>query len=900
MVHKKVIISIKELYIMKNADSIIISDTKLSNQINDLVSNSSKLKKSLFDAIILKKGIDDYELSKFTSYVEKILKDWSSDANSIKDAIKLVKVDNCNIGMDVLDYNYIKEFIYGNYDYASVLQFTDGLLKGIEEGGMSNPQDIEDFKDHTVSMAFNNLTPSVAGLLDSVLSEERNLMIKKANELDIKNFEIIQTYNDLFKYRDNPELCRSISKTIDYISNKEITLPELGYDNTRLYISFIATVVEYITYSIAVYVVRIFMIGKYAEPFIMCEHHDESITESVNNKFDLNSLSENPNGEVSSILRNISELTVKDFNKIENLKLTLNEFLAHIDMKPISHKGNGEYDGIYDVRNAIKKEFKTNEFHKKLCNNVFYDFFIDFKGNNYCDSSPEFYQKIRFFMYNDHNGLPGSLSPKNELLAMINDANYGVSISDYQKLARDICAVMIHLSIEIYCIYTDLCNRLDNMINKNTLYTTLGERKSYSESIKFIEELYEELMFIFIQKLSYIERTINKMRSGTIKNSIDITSLNIPGLETDSSFKHSMMMSYPDTSATHLTESVDMYALPIFESYEIFDEYLRTLPEFSNDLYLNEAEDIKVTANNGIKVDKKDKLVEVTSDSISKIINKIRAILDALWKRIQNFWNGKSFGMVKKWVIDNEETLKGLKFTPETKLTILPYKDEITLPSGFFNLPNNLRKFDEKVVESGDSLQKYLRTLYPSDQIAQWFASGNEDVAAQRYMNLILFDDGSENPRDLVSITGEDIQKKLVVWISTIKESDETLNAFKRISDSIISSIGSVNSKIVNITNKQKHPTGQSQSVDGASTNAALASKDTNDNIQSGGSNSLSILSDASTRITVAITRLWSPIAPITIKAMINQYKYIKSAYEMSSGTSGKVVNTSAEPTGQL
>ena len=43
------------------------------------------------------------------------------------------------------------------------------------------------------------------------------------------------------------------------------------------------------------------------------------------------------------------------------------------------------------------------------------------------------------------------------------------------------------------------------------------------------------------------------------------------------------------------------------------------------------------------------------------------------------------------------------------------------------------------------------------------------------------------------------------------------------------------------------------------------------------------MLSYAATRVTAAVTRLWAPIAPAVIQAMMNEYNYIKTAYTLGN-----------------
>lgn len=864
---------------MGNINFTVFRDSDIRKSTHELISESSKLKAEIFKTIVMGKELDKQNIKSFESYINEFLKFWSSYGDNLKAVIKDIKIDDCDEGIEVIEYTYIKNFIYGNYDYASILHFVDGILKGVNDKSMKTPADIDDFKNHTIDLAFNHQDPSVAGLLDSVLSEEIKSVKKKADSLDLKMFDTIRNYNDLFGFRDRPELYKAITKTLEYITTHNIAPSGYDHTNVRLFISLVNNIVEYITYSLTAYAVRIFVISQYANSFISCKHVEDSemVTESVdlNKTLSLKDISENPNGSICSVFHNTDEMIIKDPKQYNEVICRLNEFLTLIGTEPLLKDSPKPYN--FNVDNKWKND---NKLYKELKDNLLYDFFVNnqwFPYNRDRElNQVETNQTLKSIMYNKYQALEGYVTPKNQFMNIIQKIEYGSTVKDYQKLARDISTVAVDLIDRIAQTLNDKSWQLEDEMTGN--YWKPGTRKAVAEIIKFLIDLYEELIFAFIQKIGYIEMKINELRSSEVKKVIDITSLNISGLKSDICMDNSMMLSVPDTTRA-VVEQVDLYTLPIVEAYEMYDDYLRSLPEFANDWYLKEIADEQVSQNTTAM---KDKIVDVAGSTISSIINKVRAILQSLWQRIQYFWNSQSFVLAKKWVIDNEETLKSLQFPADAKLEILPYKDEVTLPQGFSNLQKNLMNFNEKTVESSDSLQKYLQTLYPNNQVAQWFANDPEGkVAAQKYMNLILFDEGSDQPKKPIVITGADIAKKMALWINTIKESDATKDGFKKINDDINNAIGSINSKIVNINNQNK------QAPDAASTDASQAAKADNqkDIKVNPGSDKIALVSDASNRITVAITRLWSPLAPMIIRAMMNQYGYIKAAYALGQAT---------------
>ena len=131
-------------------------------------------------------------------------------------------------------------------------------------------------------------------------------------------------------------------------------------------------------------------------------------------------------------------------------------------------------------------------------------------------------------------------------------------------------------------------------------------------------------------------------------------------------------------------------------------------------------------------------------------------------------------------------------------------------------------------------------------------------------MNLILFDNGSEGEKQRVIISGDEIKNNMAHWIATIKNSDAVSNDFKKLNDDISNAVNTFNSMLVSMTRTQQQNTQQNNQ---SNTNGV-------DN---------DMLSYAATRVTAAVTRLWAPIAPAVIQAMMNEYNYIKTAYTLGN-----------------
>lgn len=852
----------------------IIKDYDLKKSIHLLIAESSKLKAEIFRVVILGKDLEEKNIDVFESHMNEFLRFWTDHAESLQSAIRGATGAEAN-NIKTLEYDYVKNYIFGRYDYASVLQFTDGVLRDIENGKMEDPEDIEDFKNHTISLAFNKQDPTVAGLLDSVLMEEiGQYHLREISALDIKMFDSVRNYDELFNRRNRPELHKAIMKVIEYITTKGTIECDPHYQDRTLYITLVNNIVEYITYSLTAYATRIFIISQYITPFLPDSNNSEVISESVGmDNVSLSNISENPNGSISSVLHNTDELIIKDPKRSKEFFDRFGEF-----MKLIGADSQFNEMPTYETRYFQSNLLKGNKMDEKLKDNPLYKFistsnFIGFGSYTTEQIILEFHHNLKSFLYNKYQGLQGPTTLRHEFLHVIRGTEYGESVKDYQKLAADLYLISLMFNRNV-TEYIDNSNRgIGNELETNRLPIVC--QKLLGECVKFLIDWYEEMMFVFAQKAGFIERRINELRSGEIKKVIDNTSITIPDWKSDINLNNHMMLSVPDTARIPYDHK-DLYALPAFESFEMQDEYLRSLPEFANDWYLSEA-------------------------GVSSIINTIRSMMQSLWNRVQNFLGGQVFQLARKWVIDNEEKLRNLQYPDTAKIDILPYKDNITLPPGFRNLPNGLKNFNEKAVQNNDELQKFLKTLYPSEEIAKWFADdAGGKISAQKYMNLILFDEGSEQPKTVVSLAAADIPKKMEIWIKTIKDAEVTRAGFKQTNDEIQNAIGSINSKLVNISNQGAAPA--QQAADRASTDASQAAKvDAQNNKQSQQmpENKAALAVEVSNKINMAINRLWVPLTPMIIRAMMNQYGYIKTAYNLGQPKQGEST-ASVSQKGQL
>jgi hypothetical protein len=386
---------------------------------------------------------------------------------------------------------------------------------------------------------------------------------------------------------------------------------------------------------------------------------------------------------------------------------------------------------------------------------------------------------------------------------------------------------------------------------------------------KLLCDLYKEVMFAIGQKFYYIERNINELREHEVSKRHKLFNIDIKGMDSDLSEVHTSMLSVPHTNPVLL----DLYAKPINEYYELYAEYLRSLPLFENNLYLSEAGAGKI---------------------IDAILAAIKAIYDKIVKAIQN----KRFELARNWVIKNENTLLNMTFPDNIDIDVLPYKTDIKLPEGFNKLTDGLKAFNKDSLKDPEA---FKRSLYPSDTVYKWFTD-NPSTAPQRYMNLILFNDGTEEPVKLKKITkGADLTTAMKEWVANVKGADKTAQDFKTINDGITSAmnnIKSITSQIENTSTVANNNNNNNKGVEGTTPPSTSSMKkesvltEAETTVTANGSppnvsqdknidqnNQQSSIQAVDTAIQEALTRLWIPIGEHIIGSIFKQYGYIKTAY---------------------
>ena len=187
-----------------------LNDKDFANHIRDLINESSYFKGKIFKAFIRAEDIKKDVVTSYKNFIKDFIDIWEDYANDI---VSKMKTTNAVKGTSTISYSYIKDYIYSVDDYASILQFTDGIIKGIESKQFYKPEDIDNFFKFTVNSAFHDKGNTVATLIDAVMVNGISVdMVSNTSDWDVEMFNVVKNY-------------KIFNQTINTISGSDFFVP---------------------------------------------------------------------------------------------------------------------------------------------------------------------------------------------------------------------------------------------------------------------------------------------------------------------------------------------------------------------------------------------------------------------------------------------------------------------------------------------------------------------------------------------------------------------------------------------------------------------------------------------------------------------------------------------------
>lgn len=819
-----------------------------TEKMKEMISQSSIIKQEIFKNNIMGNEISYVKINAYVNFINDFLKYWEDYG---KDTQSKMSKSSGVEGIRNIKYQDIRDYIYSNYDYAVIIPFIDNIYNQFDNKSLDKDS-IVDYFTTTISKAFDGQPPTVAGLIDLISSNDSILMDYsfRTDKYESKLFDSVKNYRKMFPESDRIMLFKAVQKAVDYISRKKSVVISKG--DTQIFITLINYVIEMITYSTIAYASRIFIICHYGYNFIDANKSDTMIPVEEST-----TLSNSIQYEDMRFLADASEVT---FSKVENAKEAFEIVRNFITALGI---GVSDLDIRFGSYESIPKLCSGNKFIEKLkeSNNLLfmvlddYRFMEIYEGRLKCIE--ENIQQLKSILYNDKQGNSITSSPLQEFLHIIRGTkinNSDSTIKDCKNMALDLAKTLIFFNQKINAHMSRISNIKYNLKHESI---NINDEKNINEYSRLLNELYAATILPIFQRLRDIEALYNKLSN----NSIDKV-LNMVSLDNESN----IIKSVPDTTRMPLN-LMDLYSLPSFESYQMYDEYLKSLPMFSDDLYFSEAFDM------------------------STVMNVIQSLLDGAWKTLESWYLNSKVKAAMSWVRNNEKKIRNTNLEPaiESKIKIFPYPSlnnrSLELDKGYKNLINNIKNFHPE--DANFNVDKYIISLYPSETVKKWFDE-DENKGKQKYWTWIISNCGEnevpDEPMKEIELNTTNISKLQKECLENCIAVEKIFNSLKSTKNNLDQSFKTIKQSVVSLSNKSD----QTSSVGAANNNENKDDNKQNSDQKNGNnidkSNPINNANSVLAQIRLAIQRLWYPIPKLTSTVITDQYQHIKMAYEASIG----------------
>lgn len=722
----------KEELTMNNKIEQIYSD-EFTRAIGNIVKEGSKVKTMIFKAHMMNSDIDQYTVKYYISFINGFLEVWQKYAETLLDRMKSTSGRE---GIKTVPYESVKNYVYATYDYASVLRFAADVINKIKNGDITETSDIDDEFITYVSKSFDTNITTSAGLVDDVVIDYDGTVV--SDKLGAKMFDSIKNYPKLFKSSDRIELYNACKKTVEFLSS-EVSVPNRSnvYE-MKLFIAMINSIIDYVTYSLTAYVARIYMISSYAYPFIKRETRIVSESVDPHEMLDTDSIG-------IDIMRFSDDAVFKDIDNFHKLAELTNEFVIATGGTGLS---NDEFRSY-----AHRNECNSNMFSDAIDGNELLKYIKDFYHSDLIEMRnkngiSEARQVLHTLLYDNRKTGSVPSSSKSEILYAIANVGGHSSINGIQNTAHDLAMFTLSILFWLYKSYDSMDSfyRKDNTISSNT---------DYVECTRMMNELYRDIAITSLNRMRDLETTINRMKGSNADEVVNKLKLSVPGDTTSN-----IAMSVPDTVSAPL----GMYVKPIKECMDMYDDYLRMLPMFENDLYLSEA------------------------FNLSSLWNMLLSTCSGWWKKAEAFYTNKKLLGAVKWVTDHKSEILNMDYS-SISLQILPYKKQISFPKGYENFENNLKQYNPSNMTSDDAVNNFIKSLYPDEVVYGWFKNGGENGGLRMLKNYMLYQDDprkvtDKNP-ELITCKGSDVLTHVKEWVEVVESNTATFDQLRKIKDRV-------------------------------------------------------------------------------------------------------------------
>ena len=730
----------------------------------------------MMKAKIKHEEIDKSHVTDFMTEATNFIRFFANYAEEIQEIARNTEVSGPVYGYP---YDAIKDQLYANYDFASILPFTDGLMKGQASGTIKTPADVKEYFEHTIAKAFPDCGASPAAVIDYVTSSYSPVYKSiHLSEQEVKHFNQVK-HTKIYDHSERLEMYKAIDTTVEFVRQSFNRSKDQEIGDVKLYTAIIHSVVDYALYTMFVYAMKYYVIGRYVYAFadsaFVNPSKDTGMAPRTESATDFNS-------KVGMITRmhDTDEIMVRDMNKLPEFLKVLTQWMVDLNRGPNIDPGDVE---AYHIPGKITPD---NPFVQDLTANALY---------NLISVNPYFYlqndnpdgkqftlirSKLRDCILNNDHGVETNESPKQQfLLVFRNMKPKSETVDGYANLALDLCSTASQILDRIRS-FTDNFSRWRSYADNMKLADPTAHAAS-AECMRLIAELYRDFSVAILYKCRDIEEHINTLRSANMNRAEADLKIKVPGMKPDVNTNANMMSIIPDTTR-NVADIDEMYAAESYAMLEAYDLYAQSLPGMENDPYYTEAVDL------------------------SKVINAIIAKLTSWYDKFQAFLQNKAVTRGFQWIIQHKTELNRMTFE-NVEMQVLPYKKDITMPEGFDQIITKIQAANPDTFKDPDAKTRFIRSLYPNDTVAGWFMDENAEErkkAPQKYKNYILFQDLNEVKADApqpVKLSNQNIANAIKeVWVPTIEDAPKTLQAHRETTDRFKRAVEELKRKLANST----------------------------------------------------------------------------------------------------
>lgn len=836
--------------------TIPMRNDDFTSSISELTRVCSQFKMDLFRSSAANGKISSYQVREFMGVVKSFLKTWETYALELQQQIKSANPDT-EVNRSVIEYQDIKPFIFASYDYASILQFADGLTRGAKNGDITKEGNYEDFFRQVVRKAFKD-RPADAGMM---VGEVTTFSTTESSAHETALFKSTKSRN-FFDNNDRLEIYKAIDKTVEFLISDILEHGSMSeYFNGSMTASACNWVIEYAKITLTAYACRIFAISKYVYPYI-----GQSVATVTPVKESVEDL---PGFNEYTFMKDLDESVIHVPSGYPDYVTKVKEWastFSNTAMAPTLNNYTGRYC-TSDICNGVA----SNPVYNKLISNSLYDYFEGTKfdlngcntiwsyldGNNHSYEIENIVRQIKDFINSDNIGVGATSSPLTDLVEMIKNLKpTGETIEGYEQLAMNIIIAHFIFAGSIYSLDTKIDDYLRRQVNFPNEH--LRDYHGIIELRAMLAAIYKTVGVAILFRCRDIEMKVNELKKNRIHDTFDELTIKIPGtLKSDYNKDDNNAMAVPDTNRS-FTEA-DMISIESeMDRLALYDEWVQTIPGMENDWYYSEA------------------------FNFQDIIDKIQAIIRTIGTKWTEFFTNVQFKAAQTWCQKNGDTLKNSTFS--SGMGVYDYKlfGAGTGGAGAGGTGAQGIEVIDKVIDAinacnpanlktDEDVKKYVASLYADPTLSDLYKgtyAENKPWNAEAYANTILFGNVAAQAKN---ITAEEIkaENRLPKWLNDVANATDVAKGITDTNNKLTNAITSLKGKIATLpkenntanppaaTGNNNTATEQPTPTPDVSTNATTALNRTNQ----------------------AINELYVPLFRIITSMILTEYKYIQQAW---------------------